>query len=175
MADRIIRPATAEDLPGMAALKSEYVHRLYRCLLPDVLMAAADEKHYLPELRLCLASPGMRMDVLELDGNLTGFVVYGADPNEDGCGLIHETCVELSSELSERDALVVHTVEHLAEMGYLRIHMWLLRDNFRVRFLVEQFGFKPDGARRTVEREGQELVVTRYLYRAPGALPLDPA
>ena len=53
----------------------------------------------------------------------------------------------------------------LAAADYRQVHQWVLRDNFRLRFLLERYGFKADGARRTVTFEGQQLQIARYLFR----------
>ena len=49
-------------------------------------------------------------------------------------------------------------------MGHTSAYLWILTDNFRVRFLFENLGFRPDGARETREMFGQELYIARYQY-----------
>ena len=56
------------------------------------------------------------------------------------------------------------TLARVADMGFSTVHLWILRDNFRVRVVFESLGFRPDGARRTRIENDQELVLTRYIY-----------
>ena len=52
---------------------------------------------------------------------------------------------------------------------YARVHVWTMRDNLRVRFLFDRFGFRRDGAQRTVTVEGQTMDVIRLTWIAAEA------
>ena len=46
MAEKVIRPATREDISMLAELKSRYVRLLYRGFIPDAFLAIAEPAYY---------------------------------------------------------------------------------------------------------------------------------
>lgn len=162
-----LRQAGMADRDALAALKAAYVRSLYRGFVPQEKLKALDPTPYQSVLGTALEAPGRQVIIMDEEGQPQGFVVLGADPDEAGYGMIFDVAMRPGGDPLLRDELLAGAVERLMRQGMRRIHVWILRDNFRVRFLFEQFGFKAEGVRRTVERGGQELQVTRYLFRAP--------
>lgn len=162
-----MRQAALADRDALAALKAAYVRSLYRGFVSQDKLKTLDPTPYQSMLEIALEAPGRQVIIMDEEGQPQGFVVLGADPEEAGCGMIFDVAMRPGCDLLLRDELLAGAMERLMRQGMEQIHIWILRDNFRVRFLFEQFGFKADGVHRTIERDGHELQVTRYLFRAP--------
>ncbi len=165
MAEMEIRAARGEDVLELAELKSRHVRMLYRGFLPDPLLAYAEPDYYLEQFQSWLGQEPFHLDVLVQDGALQGYVVYGQEQAEPQFGLIQEVALDIVRARSDYRMLYDHALAVLAAADYRQVHQWVLRDNFRLRFLLERYGFKADGARRTVTFEGQQLQIARYLFR----------
>ena len=162
-----MRPAVLQDVAQLAAIKSSYIRSLYRGFLPEDYLREASAEFYLPEVSWLMKDQRSRVDVLEDDGHMIGFIVYGADPSDPGYGLIREQAIEPIYGRREKDQLARHAISSLEAMGYPAIHLWVLRDNFRARFLIESIGFRADGMVRVEARDHLELHISRYVYRMP--------
>ncbi|MGN1021136.1 MAG: GNAT family N-acetyltransferase [Aristaeellaceae bacterium] len=173
MAKQITRAAREDDALSLAGVKSRYVRALYRGYLPAEFLKQLHETYYLAQAQGWLAD-GWQAEVLEEDGTVTGFVVYGADPAEEGCGLILEAAILPASGGLDK-ALLMQAVLDKLMARYSRVHVWTMRDNFRARFLFDSFGFRRDGAQRTVTVEGQTLDVIRLTWITGHSRPDIPA
>ena len=162
-----LRPARLQEAERLAIIKSRYIRSLYRGFLAADYLREATPEFYLPEVTWCMRDEKSHVDVLEIDGQAVGYVIFGIDPGDPGFGLIREEAILPEYGRREKDALVRHAIERLASLGYMDIHLWVLRDNFRVRFLFESIGFRPDGTVRVEPRDGLELNISRYAYRIP--------
>lgn len=165
MSEKVIRIARDEDVLELAALKSRHVRMLYRGFLPYALLAYAEPGSYIQLFRDWVNHDCLRLDVLMMEGKLRGYVVYGPEQAEQGYGLVQEAALDVTCDRYDYRFLYDHALTALREKDYHQVHQWVLRDNFRLRFLLEQIGFKADGTRRTVTYEGQQLQIARYLFR----------
>lgn len=162
-----LRPARINEAEQLAAIKSRYIRSLYRGYLDADYLRQATAEFYLPEITWFLQDKGSQMDVLEVDGQVVGYVVYGIDPTDPSYGLLREAAIQPEFGRREKDAVVQHALKQLRAQGYDSIHLWVLRDNFRARFLFESVGFRADGVVRVEPRDGLELNIARYVYQAP--------
>lgn len=167
MGEYIIRPAQAHEVERLALIKSDYVRSLYRGFLSAEYLREASQEFYIPEITWLTQDGWSHVDTLEIDSQVEGYVIYGMDPTTPGCGLIREAGIEPHFGRREKDALVRHAIRQLTEMGSEIINLWVLKDNFRVRFLFESLGFRHDGTVRVEPRDGLELHIARYAYRIP--------
>ena len=167
MGEYIIRSANANEAERLALVKSDYVRSLYRGFLSAEYLKEASQEFYLPEITWLMQDGKSHVDVLEIDGQAEGYVIYGADPANVNCGLIREEGIEPHFGRREKDALIRHAIGQLTGMGFETINLWVLKDNFRVRFLFESLGFRHDGMVRVEPRDGLELSIARYAYHVP--------
>ena len=168
MGEYKLRPAEEAEAEQLAGIKSSYIRSLYRGFLADDYLREATQAFYLPEITWMMQDEKSHMDVLEMDGHAVGFIVYGVDPNDPECGLIREEAIQPEYGRREKDALVQHAIRQLAAMGFSTIHLWVLQDNFRARYLFESVGFRHDGMVRVAPRDGLQLNIARYAYQVPG-------
>ena len=169
MGEYVLRPARADEVERLASIKSNYVRSLYRGFLSAEYLREASREFYEPEITWLMQDGKSQVDVLEIDGEVEGYVIYGMDPTNPGCGLIREEGIEPHYGRREKDAVIRHAIRRLTEMGVSTINLWVLKDNFRVRFLFESFGFRHDGTVRVEPRDGLELNIARYAYQIPGS------
>ena len=166
MAEYQLRPATKDDVERLAAVKSEYIRNLYRGFLPADYLRQATAEFYLPEVNWWMQD-GSHVDVLKMDGQIVGYVVYGTSSSDRSCGMIREAAILPVYGRREKDAVIRRAISQLTALGFRTIHLWVLRDNFRVRFLFESIGFRPDGTVRVEPRDNLELNISRYVYHVP--------
>lgn len=164
MADYNIRPATAEDVSALVMLKGDYVRCLYKGYLPVETLKKTEGDYYLEQMTGLVEGTEYSIDVLERIGRVIGCIAYGLDASADGAGMICEVaCGDACSPMDKR-CLVDHCLQAMRDRGLTRAHLWILRDNFRMRFLFESMGFRADGERRNVMMDDREVIVTRYVY-----------
>ena len=166
MAAYQLRSATKDDVEQLAAVKSAYIRDLYRGFLPADYLRQATAEFYMPEVEWWMRD-GSHVDVMEMDGQVIGYVVYGESASVPGCGILREQAILPIYGRKEKDALIQQALQQLTAMGFSTIHLWVLQDNFRVRFLFESIGFRPDGTVRVEPRDNLELRISRYVYRVP--------
>ena len=167
MGKQLTRAARPGDALSLAGVKSRYMRALYRGYLPAEFLRQLHETYFLTQVQGWLEE-GQQIEVLEADGAVTGYVMYGADPDDEACGLIMEAAILPERGGMDKDVLM-NAVMGKLKGQYARVHMWTMRDNFRVRFLFDRFGFRRDGAQRTVTVEGQTMDVIRLTWIAAEA------
>lgn len=127
--------------------------------------------HVLPAERLAGMSPERRAElgwlgdsfVVELDGEVVGFVDFGESRDDDAEGEIYAIYVEpdhfgagMGRELIRAAELRMH------ELGFTHVILWVLEDNPRARRFYEAAGWTLDGTCRPIEIFGIELPEVRY-------------
>lgn len=167
MAEYSVHPAQMSEVGAIARIKADYVRSTYRGFLSPEYLRQIGEDYYVPQIRDWLSGGLYSVDVLDVDGRPAGFIVYGAAPDASGCGLIYEQAVDPVCSMPEKNTLVHRALAELENMGLREIHLWALRDNFRLRFLYESLGFRADGMVREDQLDGMELRLARYTYIIP--------
>ncbi|MBQ8653781.1 MAG: GNAT family N-acetyltransferase [Clostridia bacterium] len=165
MGKHIVRPARMEEAAALAEIKSRYVKALFRGFLSAEYLKGLHETYFLPEVRRWLEGE-YQVDVLEIDGKAEGFVTYGQDPDDASRGFILEVGIMPSGSWLEKDILMRSCMDKLAEK-YEIARVQTVKDNFRARFLFEQFGFRSDGTQRLVTIDGTDLRIIRLICRLP--------
>ena len=99
MTEYQLRPATKDDAERLAAVKSEYIRSLYRGFLPADYLRQATAEFYIPEVNWWMQD-GSHVDVLEMDGQIVGYVVYGTSSSDPGCGIIREEAIRYMTKLA---------------------------------------------------------------------------
>ena len=165
MAKLNIRLATLEDIPCLAELKSTYVRSLYRGFISQSVLNSSTTELHEATLRDWLESGAYRIALIERDGVISNYIVYGDNPDEPYNGLIYEGVCDQLTTSEEKRMLVDHCLNELRAKGHTIAYLWVLVDNFRVRYLFESMGFRPDGTRDTRELYDQELRIARYQYK----------
>ncbi|MBR4081636.1 MAG: GNAT family N-acetyltransferase [Clostridia bacterium] len=162
-----IRTACAEDQQILTELKTTYIRSLYQGYIPQERLRELDPTPYETRIADFLAMPDRQVLLCMEEDKPMGYLAIGDDPEDARFGIIFGAACAPQADHAVRDALIVAAAEYFAAQGKQQVHIWLLRDNFRARFLFEQFDFKSDGTLRTQIVEGHEMQLTRYVYRIP--------
>lgn len=164
MGKMIIRQATPADIPRLAELKCTYVRSLYRGFLSQEILNSSTPEHYIDELTHWMDSDLYRIALTQRDGAIRDYIVYGDNSQEPYNGLILEGVCSTMTTSEDKRLLVEHCLQDLRQRGHTVAYLWVLVDNFRVRFLFESLGFRADGTRQTRMLQDQELRIARYIY-----------
>lgn len=167
MAVYTVRAVQTSEIGEAARMKADYVRSLYRGFLSPEYLRQIDENYYVSQIREWLSSGLYWVDMLDVDGKAEGFIVYGEDTSCPGCGLIYEQALNPICSLPEKNTLVQHALEQLKSKGMREIHLWVLWDNFCMRFLYESLGFRADGMTMKEQLDTMELCLARYTYIIP--------
>ena len=165
MTSCFIRTAEPTDHSILIDLKTAYIRSLYTGYIPAERLKELDPTPYEAHIADFLAGRGRQILLCLVDGEPKGYLAIGEDPDHDDSGMIFDVASTPDAGANVRDALIVAAAERLAALGKRRIHIWLLRDNFRARFRFEQFNFKLEGTLRPYKAEGREAQLIRYVYR----------
>ena len=160
-----IRSASLDDVARLAELKSTYVRSLYRGFISQDILNRSTPDFHAATLRPWLADGTYRVALLKHGEAISSYIVYGTNPEAPYNGLIYEGVCDHLTTTEEKRMLVQHCLSELRERGHSTAYLWILVDNFRVRYLFETLGFRPDGARENRESFGQELHIARYQYK----------
>lgn len=167
MAEYTVHPAQLSEVGAIARIKADYVRGTYRGFLSPEYLRQIGADYYVLQIRDWLSGGLYSVDMLDVDSKPTGFIVYGQDPDAPGCGLIYEQAIDPVCSMPEKNTLVNRALAELTNMGLREIHLWALRDNFRLRFLYESLGFRADGMVREDQLDSMELRLARYTYIIP--------
>jgi ribosomal protein S18 acetylase RimI-like enzyme len=145
----IVRPATAADLKGAAALGAEIV-RLHHATNPDrFFLPERVEEGYVWWLAKEIDRPEAVVLVAESDGKIVGYA-YGAIQERDWSvlvdrhGVVHDVCVaEPARRLGIGRKLVAAVIERLEQLGAPRILVHVMVQNEAAQRLVAPLGFRP--------------------------------
>jgi GNAT superfamily N-acetyltransferase len=165
--DLLIRPATPEDAPALAAVEVATWQAAYRGLMPDAYLdrLSREVKAEIWGLNLLKHQHTRRKRVLVAvqDDEIIGFTRLGPAEDTGTVGL-----VSLLYVLPEHwgcgvgKALMEAAMQQLRELGMDQAVLWVLRDNLRARRFYESLGWRPDGRTSAENYGGVELEALCY-------------
>ena len=164
MTELHIRSASLDDVARLAELKSTYVRSLYRGFISQDILNRSTPDFHAATLAPWLKDGTYRIALVERNGVIGNYIIYGTNPEAPYNGLIYEGVCDDKTTVEEKRMLVDYCLNDLRSMGHTAAYLWILTDNFRVRYLFETLGFRPDGERQTRQMFGQELRIARYVY-----------
>lgn len=164
---RNIRTAGLFDCGRLADFRIRFVQDRFQGYLPPDTLIELDRETIKSELQQWMRE-GCTEDYIDLDGQVTGLIVYKADA-EKAEGWIELVEILTPADAEHKFALIDQAVEQMRRAGCRVVHLWLLKDNFRARFLFQHYGFHQDEGMRTINRKGYNLLQVRYsLYPENG-------
>jgi ribosomal protein S18 acetylase RimI-like enzyme len=172
-----IRPATAADLPAIAAIHLASSRIAYRGILPDNSLdrLTIEGRLALWRTRYAALGPQGRLWVYPRENEIIGFAL--ADQTDvDACDL---AVAELSSfyvlpafwGLGVGRQLIEAAIDHFAQRSFERMILWTIRANLRARHFYENAGFSSDGAMRIARRHEAGVALEYDEIRYARALP----
>lgn len=165
-----VREATAQDAPPLAVVVVNTWRVAYRGLLPDALLDGLDADSNEARWRERLADPTITALVCVDQGEIVGFVTYGASHDDDvGSAPTGEVyALYVLPEFWGQGygfALMAAALDGLRTRGMAEVTLWTLRGNARAIGFYERQGFRGDGGCKLVtHRSGTLLDEVRYRY-----------
>ncbi len=157
-----IRPASSVDRASLTDLKYKYTQLLYKGYLPDSYLNKLDSEYAGNAVNTWLGNQGCRIGVLEIGHNLEGYVVWRPDAELSGWGEIVDVGATSNVTSEQKEKLTHWAIKGMAEQGLGQVHIWLLQDNLRGRFMFESFGFKAQREMKHITRADYAFAVRRY-------------
>lgn len=167
--DVLCRPATAADVPAVAAIRIRSWQAAYRGMVPAGYLDALDPA---AELERWRGRELTGQHVAEAGGRVVGWLSVGpyrADPGEEVPG---PACGEVRAIYARPEAwgqgvgraLLAYGLAELDRAGLDPVLLWVLEGNSRARRFYEKAGFAPDGPVVGFEVGGATLPEVRYRY-----------
>lgn len=164
----IIRPATNADVPKLAGVNLRSWQAAYRGIMPDAGLAALTLSEFEAVWGENLAAAGRANLLCEVEGQVVGFVSFGATREKDGGA---EKVGEIIGLYLDPPywgkglgrMLCDEALAGLAAAGYGEVTLWVLTENGRARRFYERAGFTLEpAALMNVRRWDTDLPHVRY-------------
>ncbi len=157
-----IRHAAEADLPALAEMKAAYMRTVYDGFCAADHLSRLGPETFTKELAGWLACSRHHLDLLEADGAIESYVVF--QQTDSGVGEIVEARTTKPDEAMDHRELLDWTLTEMRRLGCTAAEIWLLRSNYRKRFLCESYGFRDTGARKQEEILGDSVQLVQYRY-----------
>lgn len=162
-----VREPTVDDADAIALVHVTAWQAAYRGVMPDDFLDGLDVTTRAGQWREGLVAPTeVRRWVATLDGDVVGFAVAGpvrdADLGPDVGELWAINVAPTAWRGGAGTALIDAAVGELRSRGHDSAILWVVRENDRARRFYESAGWSPDGAEKTGEFGGAEVVEVRY-------------
>jgi ribosomal protein S18 acetylase RimI-like enzyme len=168
-----VRLAAPEDAGAIADAHVRGWQAAYRGLVPDAILDGFLVEARVARWRDTLAArdaehPNRTWVVADADGSVVGFTETGpgrdeSAPPPDGAGEVY--AIYLAPEARGRGygrALFARAVDDLRSRDFDPIVVWVFEGNPVGRRFYEAAGFRPDGARYTIDFDGTPVDEIRY-------------
>jgi L-amino acid N-acyltransferase YncA len=172
-----IRQATEKDATDIARIHVDTWGIAYNGIVPDSHLSRLSKTDRAKRWARTLSgsSEGTRVAVAP-DGRVIGWTSFGPSRDNDGQGIGELYAIYLDPAHWGQGigkALMNDAVSRLYEDGFASITLWVLQENTRTRAFYERAGFISDGAVKTIEIDGKQLVELRYRKTAQPDAPVD--
>jgi GNAT superfamily N-acetyltransferase len=174
-----LKPAVEGDARAIAEISVATWRAAFRGAMPDAILDGLSIDKREAEFRKILspsATEAARTEVARENGEIVGFVVFGASRDEDapaGTGEIYAIYVRESRWGRGIGRLLLdHARASLAADGSTSLALWTLAGVEKTIRFYRSSGFETDGATRIAERDGENIAHIRLTARISGAKAL---
>ncbi|MCV2393988.1 GNAT family N-acetyltransferase [Actinotalea sp. M2MS4P-6] len=159
-----IRPAVVDDADAIAQVHVASWRQAYAGHVPQAQLDGLDTGSWSRSWRDRIAGRHGTILVAEDDGDVIGFVSYGASRDEDASpGTIEIYAIYLEPHAWGHGAareMMRTLLGSLPDSG--TVTLWALASNERARHFYRRHGFTPDGVERMEEIGGASVLEVRY-------------
>jgi GNAT superfamily N-acetyltransferase len=173
----ILKPAAEGDARAIAEISVAAWRAAFRVAIPEAILDGLSVERREAELRKILSPPATetaRTEVAWENGEIVGFVIFGASRDEDAPADTGEIyAIYVREECWNRGIgrlLLDHARASLAASGSTRLTLWTLAGVEKTIRFYRSSGFKADDATKIVERGGEKIGhirMTAKIRRAP--------
>ncbi len=147
----VCRDAVVRDGPALGRIVVAAWRVAYAGLMPAQFLAGLDAETGAAHFERAIRA-GQSTLVVEADGVVVGFSVYGRSRNADATSSTGELiAINLLPSHWRRGLgtlLLGETVQRLQHQGWDEAILWVVHDNARARRFYEVSGWRPDGAEK---------------------------
>ena len=144
MSDFLIRPATQNDVPGIAFVHYTSWIETYTGLVDDAYLKTLSVERSLKRAGNALEN----VTVAEMNGEIVGFCRRGACRDQDvpNCGeVVAIYILKKAQGMGIGRALIEEAPSALSAAGYAQCKLWALASNEHASGFYKKMGFTPDG------------------------------
>jgi ribosomal protein S18 acetylase RimI-like enzyme len=162
-----IRTASKSDAEAITDVHIAAIREAYCDLLSadELARIAADDRNRASIWRCILTESYSTILVVEVDGDIVGFVELEACEDEETpetVGTIADSCDRPDKwGLGIGQALMREAMARLRDRGWVEVELWVFLENRRAVDFFERLGFRMDGAARNVEWYGNPVTDVR--------------
>jgi ribosomal protein S18 acetylase RimI-like enzyme len=170
-----VRLAQVQDAARIAEIHVRSWQSSYQGLIPQDYLDGLDPADGIGRWAEAVAEAESRLGgilvVADAAGQVVGFAATDASRDEDAADLVGEVrAIYLSPGCCGRGfgrELMTGALEHLVNLGYGQVTLWVLDSNARARRFYEAAGMHPDGAVKVEDSRGFALREIRYRRPLP--------
>ncbi|MCR4884228.1 MAG: hypothetical protein K6A68_11685 [Clostridiales bacterium] len=159
-----VRLATNADRDELTLLKYGIMQNRYQGYLPEKNLSKMDKTYAAGQVDAWMQNHACQVGILFSGNNARGYVACAPDPEFQDWGLILDAGALPSVSYLETEKMLQWANDVLRAKGCQHIHMWLLQDNLRARFMIESFGFKAQKELKLVQIADYTMTERHYIY-----------
>ncbi|WP_158891056.1 GNAT family N-acetyltransferase [Amycolatopsis anabasis] len=169
----VVRTASVTDAAAIAEIHVLSWQAAYAGHLPGEFLAglSVDDRRERWAGRLVTGPRPGGVFVVTLEDEVTGFVAVGPSRDTDavpGTAELHAIYLHPHHwHRGQGRLLHDHALAELADQGFHRVTLWVLRTNALARQFYERAGWSPDGATKTDTIGDRDLPLAEVRYRKP--------
>jgi ribosomal protein S18 acetylase RimI-like enzyme len=162
-----VHPIHPSDIPAIARAVVAAWQTAYRGIVSDAYLDGLDVDRIEQACTQIVEMPDRTNLVVEVDGQVIGFVGFGAvrDKDTDPAQVAEVYGLYVHPDHWRKgagSALMEAALKRLRQDGYTEVVLWTMRDNTPAHGFYEKGGFRRDGAEKRSERQGEQFVEVRF-------------
>ena len=158
-----IRHATEADRDELTSMRYATLQNRYQGYLPEQNFKKLNRAYAAKEVDEWLQNSACQIGILSSAKGRKGYVACVPDTEMQDWGLILDAGDEAPVSTVEMQHLLQWADSVLKSKGCRQTHIWVLQDNLRGRFMVENFGFKQQKELKLVQEADYTLTVRHYI------------
>jgi hypothetical protein len=162
-----VRPADIADVELLATLKAACTRENYRGFFDFAPLNEQNEENITTFFLKVFANSDAHVFILQNSTDAVGYAVLRKVQNEQGQTEGEFLAIDVLPNVSmdQFHKLIIAAAEGIADKDISQVFIYLLNNNFRIRFVFEHIGFKKDGTALTQILQEERFELLRYVYR----------
>lgn len=162
-----VRAASIADVDVLAALRADCTRENYRGFFDFAPLNEQNPENITTFFLQVLKNPDARVFLMESETAPVGFAVLRKVQNEQGQTEAEFLAADVlpNVDMDAFHSLIIAAAESVADETICQVFIYLLNNNFRIRFVFEHIGFKKDGTTLTQILNEERFELLRYVYR----------
>jgi|GEM_PF-4771220 len=162
-----VRAASIADVDLLAVLKADCTRENYRGFFDFAPLNEQAPENNAAFFLQVLKNPDARLFLMESETAPVGYAALRRVQNEQGQPEAEFLAADVlpKVDMEAFHSLIIAAAEHIADKDISQIFIYLLNNNFRIRFVFEHIGFKKDGTALTQIINDERFELLRYVYR----------